>query len=207
VLQKHRQNPEKTLQRIRILGIGKRNSNRHFRKIASAVLEDKRLHIHYTSRSDNRASERELSPQRLTHYRDNWYLDAWCHLRKSLRTFALDQISECRLLDKASRTIGAEQLDSHLASAYGIFAGEADQTAVLKFNEKRARWVEKEQWHPHQQGQWQDGHYILQLPYHKSEELIMDILKYGPDVEVLAPDSLRRAVQNRIREMAAPYGM
>jgi len=30
----------------------------------------------------------------LTHYRDNWYLDAWCHAKKALRTFSLDNIQK-----------------------------------------------------------------------------------------------------------------
>ena len=41
-------------------------------------------------------SERTVSPQRLSYYRDNWYLDAWCHLREGLRTFALDAIETRR---------------------------------------------------------------------------------------------------------------
>jgi predicted DNA-binding transcriptional regulator YafY len=38
-------------------------------------------------------TEREVSPQRLVHYRDNWYLDAWCHLREDVRSFSIDAIA------------------------------------------------------------------------------------------------------------------
>jgi proteasome accessory factor C len=72
-------------------------------------------------------------------------------------------------------------------------------TAVLRFTAERARWVANEEWHPEQRGEFlPDGRYQLSLPYADPRELIMDILKYGPDVEVVAPDSLRAAVAERL---------
>ena len=66
---------------------------------------------------------------------------------------------------------------------------------MLLFNATRARWVSRETWHPQQVGVLQpDGTYLLRLPYSREPELVMDILRYGADVEVLAPDSLREAV-------------
>jgi len=206
ILSKHHQHPGDALQRIRLLGIGMRHSDQqYFRYIASAVLSRKLLHLHYTRRSDGATSERDVSPQRLTHYRDNWYLDAWCHTKNELRTFALDQINQCNTLDIGAREVGNNILDQHYASAYGIFAGVADKNAVLRFNKKRARWVEKEQWHPQQTGEWINDHYILKIPYNNPTELIMDILKYGADVEVLAPDELRAAVISQLNSMREMY--
>jgi predicted DNA-binding transcriptional regulator YafY len=206
ILSKHHQHPGAALQRIRLLGIGMRHSDQqYFRHIASAVLARKQLHIHYTRRSDGNASKRDVSPQRLSHYRDNWYLDAWCHLKNELRTFALDQITQCNTLDIGAREIDTATLDQHYASAYGIFAGEANKIAILKFNAKRARWIEKEQWHPQQTGEWKNDYYLLSIPYNNPTELIMDILKYGADVEVLALDELRAAVQIQISDMHALY--
>ena len=206
ILSKHHQHPGTALQRIRLLGIGMRRSNQlYFRHIASAVLLRKRLHIHYTRRSDGSDSERDVSPQHLSHYRDNWYLDAWCHTKNDLRTFALDQISQCRTLESPAREMDEATLNNHYASAYGIFAGVADKIATLKFNSKRARWIEKENWHPQQQGEWRGEDYYLQLPYNNPTELIMDILKYGTDVEVIAPQELRDAVCKQINAMQCLY--
>ncbi|MCZ7601102.1 MAG: WYL domain-containing protein [Gammaproteobacteria bacterium] len=83
-------------------------------------------------------------PQRLTRYRDNWYLDAWCHHREALRSFSLDRISHPRANGDAARDIEESNLDRHFASAYGIFAGEANEVAVLRFTRERARWVAEE---------------------------------------------------------------
>ena len=51
-----------------------------------------------------------------------------------------------------------------------------------------------------------DGHYELRVPYHDPRELIMDLLKYGPEVEVLAPEALRQAVAGQLRAAVALYG-
>ncbi|MGH8770167.1 MAG: WYL domain-containing protein, partial [Burkholderiales bacterium] len=82
----------------------------------------------------------------------------------------------------------------------------ADKTAVLRFSAKCARWVADERWHARQSGQFLvDGRYELTIPYRDDRELLMDILKYGPDVEVIAPRKLKLAVQSRLREALRVY--
>jgi proteasome accessory factor C len=77
----------------------------YFATIAGALAARRRLHLHYYHRDRDSTDERVVSPQRLSHYRDNWYLDAWCHLRRGLRTFALDAIREARTLDDAAKEV------------------------------------------------------------------------------------------------------
>ena len=193
--------------RIRILAIGSRQvESAHFRVLSAAVLSRRRLRIRHLRRPDGVVLEREVSPQRLVHYRDNWYLDAWCHKRQALRTFGVDAIESATVSELEARDVPEETLDRHFASGYGIFAGSETQEAVLLFGEQRARWVSHEVWHPKQDGKLQlDGTYLLRFPYAQEPELVMDILRYGPDVQVLAPDSLREAVAAKLRAAAALY--
>jgi predicted DNA-binding transcriptional regulator YafY len=194
--------------RIKILSMGSRRvAPAHFRTIATAVLTRKRLKLRHQRRQDGEVLDRELSPQRLVHYRDNWYLDAWCHKRQALRTFGLDAIETAVVVpDKDVKEIGEDTLERHYASGYGIFAGTATQEAVLQFGASSARWVSRETWHPEQIGTPQlDGTYLLQFPYSQEPELVMDILKYGADVQVLAPESLRKAVAEKLRTAARLY--
>jgi len=97
-------------------------------------------------------------------------------------------------------------LEEHLEGAFGIFSGKADKTAVLLFNQHRACYIEKEQWHPGQRGEWQGDEYLLIIPYHNPTELMMDILKYGADVEVIALEELKQVVKVEIKQMARIYG-
>ena len=192
--------------RIRLLRAAARSPGKHFAVLAAAVLQRQRLRIEYEARGTQQVTEREISPQRLTHYRDNWYLDAWCHKSSGLRTFAVDCVRSAEALDKAAQDVAAERLTQELGGSYGIFSGAPTATAILRFTPERARWIAAETWHPQQQGAWlADGSYELSVPYHRDEELILDVLRYGHEVEVVAPPELRLAVAERLSKAVAQY--
>jgi predicted DNA-binding transcriptional regulator YafY len=80
--------------------------------------------------------------------------------------------------------------------------------ATLRFTPERARWVAPEQWHPQQRSRVEaDGSYVLEVPYTQVPELLMDILKYGADVEVVGPAELGEAVAAEIGRMAQRVGV
>jgi predicted DNA-binding transcriptional regulator YafY len=193
--------------RIRILQIGVRPVlSDMFQAISSALLSRRRLRIDHYRRSRDETLTREISPQRLVYYRDNWYLDAWCHLRTALRTFSVDVISDAVVLSKRAREIKDETLDETLGAGFGIFSGKKTQTAVLRFSPLRARWVSREKWHNAQDGHYElDGASLLKVPYSDPRELAMDILKYGADVEVLAPVALRELIRTQLTSAADQY--
>jgi predicted DNA-binding transcriptional regulator YafY len=193
--------------RIRILYVASRPMPAaHFETVASAMLKRRRLRIRYRARSSDAEGWREISPQRLVHYRDNWYLDAWCHLRNALRTFALDAIGAVESLERAAKDVPERRLDAELAGGYGIFSGRRLTWARLRFTPARARWVSAEQWHPEQRGRFEaDGSYLLELPYSAAHELIMDILRHGSEVEVLSPRRLRAQVHEQLSAALRRY--
>ncbi|VAW80933.1 hypothetical protein MNBD_GAMMA14-745 [hydrothermal vent metagenome] len=193
--------------RIRILQMAARPTDlKLFQHLSRALFERQRISVLYHGRERDKITERNVSPQRLVYYRSNWYLDAWCHLRKDLRSFSLDRLHLVDTLEQTARECSDNSLDKHFAQAYGIFGGEPENTAVLRFTPDAARWVADEQWHPDQQGKvLKDGGFELRIPYGDPTELIMDILKYGPDVEVLKPKKLRDVVAVRLNDAAARY--
>src|SRR6266513_2524306 len=135
-----------------------------FSVIAAALLRRRQLWIRHYNRNEDRFTERDVSPQRLVHYRDNWYLDAYCHLREDLRTFAVDAIREARLQDRKAREVPGAELDEHLGSGYGIFSGRAVQWATLRFSARAARWVSAQNWRPSQRSRIEsDGSYFLEM--------------------------------------------
>jgi predicted DNA-binding transcriptional regulator YafY len=198
---------EEVHKRIRILHAARRTLPlRHFETTARALLERKRLAITYYNRMRDDDTAREVSPQRLVHYRDNWYLDAWCHLRNDIRSFAVDAMRSAEIVDRPARDVPDKELDEILASGYGIFSGRATKWARLRFAPVRARWVAAESWHPDQRAHFDaDGGYVLEIPYSDDRELVMDILKFGPDVEVLQPPALRRRVEQLLRAALQRY--
>lgn len=198
---------EEVRRRVLIVGIGKRSMKlAHFEKVGSALLRRKRLSIRYFARGRGEDSERQISPQRLVHYRENWYLDAWCHLRDALRSFALDAVLRVELLDTPARDVPRSNLDAVLGPGYGIFSGRELQWASLRFSPERARWVASEFWHPDQKSRVEpDGSYLLEIPYADHRELLMDILKHGAHCEVLGPAGLRDVVAAELKVMLPKY--
>ena len=193
--------------RVRILSMASRAASPDtFILVAGALMQRRRLSMLYHGRERDAATQRTVSPQRLVHYRDNWYLDAWCHTRRGLRSFSLDRIRKGRDTGETAVDIDDERLDRHFAGAYGIFSGSPRNTAVLSFSPERARWVAEEHWHRDQQGRFrEDGGFELRVPYNDPRELVMDILKHGPHVEVVRPASLRREIRARLAAALARY--
>ena len=194
-------------QRVRLLSMAKRTvESRFFTDITIALLERKRIEIDAWNRGRNEINTRTISPQRLVHYRDNWYVDAWCHLRNDLRSFSVDAIQRVKVLREKARNVASAKLDEHFASAYGIFGGQATAWAILRFSPERARWVQSERWHSEQQAEvLPDGSYRLRVPYADARELLMDILRHGRHVEVEGPESLRRLVADEVSALTGMY--
>ncbi len=178
----------------------------HFEIVGSALLIRRRLRIQYFARGTNQTSQREISPQRLINYRGNWYLDGWCHLRNDLRSFSVDSIRGVDLLVTKAKDISEKKLNEILGSGYGIFSGKTTQWATLHFTPEISRWVSNESWHPKQKGRYlDDGCYELKIPYSKDTELLMDIMRYGAGVKVIAPPSLVDHVAKELNSMLAIY--
>jgi predicted DNA-binding transcriptional regulator YafY len=193
--------------RVRLLTIANRRVEpKFFAEIAAALVDRQKIKIEAWNREREEVNTRLVSPQRLVHYRDNWYLDAWCHLRESLRSFAVDTLRSVSPTEELAKEIPEPVLDEHYTSAYGIFAGKIKDWAVLRFSPLRARWVEGERWHPQQAAErLPDGAYCLRIPYSDEREILMDILRHGSNVVVESPASLKKLVQEEVKKIEKLY--
>jgi hypothetical protein len=193
--------------RIKVFGMSARkNSLENFEEVGTALLKRQRLELQYYSKGKDEITNREVSPQRLIFYRDNWYLDGYCHLRKGLRSFALDGVKKAILLNKKADEVSEKELQENFAESYGIFSGKATQRAKLRFTPERARWVSGETWHGQQVSSFdKDGNYILEFDYNQDPELVMEVLRHGDGVEVISPASLRKKVTTEIKKALKIY--
>ncbi len=166
--------------------------------ISEALFKNHQVIIDYVD-FNNRETSRYISPQALVYYRDNWYVDAWCHMRSDLRTFSIARIRTVIQTNKKAKIINTDLLSAYFSESYGIFAGQPKNTAKLKFSPTIAREISMQCWHGKQTGYWDGKHYVLEIPYDKSDELVMDIMRYLPQVEVLHPESLKRKVRHKIQ--------
>lgn len=207
LMAKHGLQPQEVSQRIRLIHAGKRKLRIDaFEAVAAATMGRKRLRVTHFNRQRGEKVTRDISPQRLVHYRDNWYVEAWCHLREDLRAFSVDALSDVHVLESGAKEVSEKTLDQTFGAGYGIFTGVPTNIAVLKFSPARARWVRREQWHPQQEGRDEaDGSYVLSVPYSDDRELLGDILRFGPEVQTLQPPELREKTQEALLKAIGRY--
>lgn len=199
--------PQDIRSRVRILAsASKRVNTPCFETVAQATVKQNKLLINYFTKNKGTYSERVVSPQRLIHYKENWYLIAWCHKVDGLRMFALDSIETANSLKENAHAIDMKLIDEFVGHDFGIYSGGDRQWAKLKITPTQARWVQTEVWHPEQKSTvLKDGSYVVEIPFSNPKELMLEILRLGPDVLVLEPPSLRQAVKERLAAAASQY--
>jgi predicted DNA-binding transcriptional regulator YafY len=198
---------EEVMKRVRVIAAHNRPvTPRCFEVLGSALVQRQRVEIDYYTRSRDERGRREISPQRMVHYRNAWYLEAWCHRSGGVRVFAMDAIEAARLLSVRARQVPIATLDQTLGEGYGIYRGKPSAWAVLHFSADAARWVRAEVWHPRQRSHdLPDGGLELRIPYAATPELEMDILRHGEQVSVVGPPELRERIARRLTAAAGGY--
>jgi predicted DNA-binding transcriptional regulator YafY len=197
------------MRRVKVIGTARRRvPSRWFEVLGGALMRRQRVWLRYYKRSDASVSQREVSPQRLVHYRATWYLDAWCHASDGLRRFALDAVRDVQVLATKAVPVALRDLEAQLDAGYGIYGGAGAKLkwATLVFDADAARWVAHEEWHPQQKARWlPDERYELQVPYSDPTELTMDILRHGDSVTVTGDKALAATIAQRLERAAARY--
>ncbi len=198
--------PAHIAKRINIIPIAHQSiASDIFLPLCRAVLECIAVTIRYQD-IEGHHSERTVSPQRVVYYRNNWYLDAWCHVKQDLRTFWVAGIQVLEIAEQNAQHVEEETLVRRLESSYGIFSGVPSHTAHLRFTGRAAMRVRGSEWHPSQEQQHNpDGSVELWVPYSDHRELVLDILRYGAEVQVLSPATLKKEVIAQFKKALAVY--
>ena len=102
------------------------------------------------------------------------------------------------MLKDPAKKIDEAQCQQHFSEGFGIFSGKGKHQAKLRFYPTIAREIASQQWHPDQQGEWDDGDYLLSFPYSDDRELVQDILRHTPNVVVEGPAKLKKRVQGQL---------
>lgn len=139
----HESNANTLANKIKIIPMASRIiDERLFNHLVQALQNNVQVDIAFWNRTTNLTQQRIISPQQLVRYRDRWILDAWCHQKHALRSFSLDAIQTITPLEIPCLMLDEAQLKQHFESSYGIFAGQANQQAILRFSPFIARWIQ-----------------------------------------------------------------
>lgn len=165
-----------------------------FQSVAYAAINGLRLSVRFNDQAID-SDDVELSPQRITYYRENWFLDAWSHPLNALRTYPMDVFKSAHVADLEAHLLPKVQVDEVLNTGYGAYIGQERQNAVLDFSPDRAEALKRLTWHDENNGTWlENGWYRVSVTYNNDRALIKDILRHCPGILVQEPAALKAKV-------------
>ena len=149
---------------------------------------------------------RKIDPYHGVRFEGDWYVVAFCHLRKEIRTFSLARmISVKKLLDtfQIPATFDFHKLTG---SHFGVHWSENEFNVKIRFNRAVAGYINERQWHPNQRIEENpDGSVVLSLTVNHLLELKRWILSWGEMAQVIAPRSFVDEVKTAIDDMLGKY--
>lgn len=178
-------------------------SARVFETLAKAIKEKKSVEVEYYSIGRNAVSKRILDPYHLRHMLGTWYLIAYCHFRKDVRTFAVNQIREIKVLKDKFEVQKGFSIEKFFEHSWGIEEGGPLTTVVVKLDKEISRWYVDRRLHPSQKvKENKDGSVTLSFKVAGTDEIKRWILSLGRWAKVLEPEELKRDVKAEARAVA-----
>ncbi|MEI6235455.1 MAG: WYL domain-containing protein [Planctomycetota bacterium] len=171
-----------------------------------AAMKRQRVECVYSGRARKRSTRRKLDPLHITRCEGQWYLIAYCHLRKDRRTFVPARMTELTILQEHFERPKGFNADEHFRSAFGVVAGVNVCPVALHFKSKVAQLIRERHWHTTQSlEELPGGDVRLRMKCSQSEELFAWLLSWGSDVRVEEPVELAELVAERHKEAAENY--
>jgi proteasome accessory factor B len=175
-----------------------------FDALAQATARRKQLELTYRKPGRKETEQRVVDPYHLANINGEWFLFAYCHLRKDIRTFVPARIGEVKQSGKTFVRPHKFSLEKRLRDSFGVLTGRGEFEVVIRFEELVADYIREKRWHPSQQLiELPDGGVELRLKLSSLAEIQRWILSWGGRAKVIAPEELRGSVREAAREILA----
>ena len=151
------------------------------------------------------SSQREVKPIAIKESQQRWYLVALDKKNNVVKTFGLDRISNLKITDTKFKPV-AYNVEKEFQHAFGVETYEAAEKVVLEFSKQQGNYIKTFPLHKSQRivKETEDA-VSIEIFIHTTNDIKMELLKYGTNVKVIAPISLQNDIKNRISEMSNLY--
>jgi proteasome accessory factor B len=175
-----------------------------FDALAKATAHRRQIELAYRKPGRREIEARVVDPYHLANINGEWYLFAFDHLRKDIRTFAPGRIQAVKETGKNFDRPQKFSLEKRLRDSFGVHSGEGQYEIAIRFNTRSADYVREKKWHESQQlKELKDGGVELRLKLSGLAEVERWVLSWGGDAMVLQPrelvDSVRQAAEKILR--------
>ncbi len=173
-------------------------------KILPACIKDKRaVEITYNARHSKEQTKRIVDPYVVVLYEGIWILVGYCHLRKMVRSFALDRITDIKERNLYFKTQPDFDLKTYLSTPWGIVEGKKARLTV-RFKRKVSDYIlRKDKWHTSEKRTVLPGGDVeLSFTVSGVDEIKRWIYSWLPYAEVIKPKWLRKQITKELNASA-----
>ena len=168
-----------------------------FDELAHATAQRKQLELVYRKPARRETETRVVDPYHLANVNGEWFLFAFDHLRKDIRTFVPARIQAMRETGKTFSRPQRFSLEKRLRDSFGVHSGNETFDVIVRFSENVSDYIREKKWHLSQQlRELPKGGVELRLKLSSLVEIQRWILGWGGDAVVVAPPVLCEAVTN-----------
>jgi predicted DNA-binding transcriptional regulator YafY len=168
-----------------------------FDVLAKAAARRQQIELAYRKPGQTKSEARIVDPYHLANINGEWYLFAYDHARKDIRTFAPARIKSAKLTGKTFLRPQKFSLEKRLRDSFGVHSGEGEHEVAIRFNVRAADYVREKKWHESQQlRELKGGGVELRLKLSSLIEIERWVLSWGGDARVLRPRELAEAVRH-----------
>lgn len=163
------------------------------------------LQFTYQKHWEDFSTQRMVYPIAIKESQQRWYLVALDKKNDVVKTFGLDRISNLKITDTKFKPI-AYNVEKEFQHAFGVETYEAAEKVLLEFSKQQGNYIKTFPLHESQRivEETKDS-VILEIFIHTTNDIKMELLKYGSYVKVLSPISLQNEIKKRISEMSNLY--
>lgn len=175
---------------------------RIFDLLAKATTARQQLELTYRKPGQQQAEPRLVDPYHLANINGEWFLFAYDHLRKDIRTFVPARIKAARRTGKTFVPSRQFSLDQRLRDSFGVQSGQGKFPVVIRFDAQVADYIREKRWHESQQlRELPAGALELRLQLSGLEEVERWVLSWGGNAKVVRPLELASAVRRAAKRM------
>jgi len=175
-----------------------------FNKLAQATSRREQLRINYRKPGQKQPESRVVDPYHLANVNGEWFMFAFDHLRKAIRTFVPARIVG---IEKTGRTFAKNShfsIRAELRNSFGVHSGKGEFKVALRFTEAVADYIREKKWHPSQKIRTlASGEIEMQMTLSSLVEVERWILQWGGNARVLQPADLAKNVRAAAEKIMA----
>jgi proteasome accessory factor B len=178
----------------------------NFDKLAQATARAEQLRITYRKPGQKKSEDRVIDPYHLANVNGEWYLFAYDHLRKAVRTFSPSRILNVEKTGETFSRNDSFSVQEELRNSFGIHAGTKKIRVVIRFDEFAADYIREKKWHASQKlRDLPSGAVELEMVLSSLVEVERWVLSWGGHAKVIRPSELVEAVGAFGRAIAAAH--